>query len=107
MMWKAFKVHIKEELNGFQKGRTLSLWCFNSALALRDLLKSSTVRSVILASGTLRPLDSFAFEMGMYVMFSNYILIIDRFRLDSKTRMLLIRNNYLLVLSRKVLLEAR
>lgn len=41
----------------------LNLWCCNSAVAF-DRIKEET-RSVILASGTLAPMDSFASELGM------------------------------------------
>ncbi|RKP36317.1 helicase C-terminal domain-containing protein, partial [Dimargaris cristalligena] len=40
----------------------LSLWCFNPGLAMTSLVKEG-VRSVVLASGTLAPLDSFATEL--------------------------------------------
>jgi hypothetical protein len=47
-------------------GRSLSFWCFNSGVAMRDLLKQG-VRSVILTSGTLAPLPSLALELQTYV----------------------------------------
>ncbi|RKO90499.1 hypothetical protein BDK51DRAFT_34964 [Blyttiomyces helicus] len=47
-----------------QSGRTLSFWCFSSGIAMRSLVEPG-VRSVILASGTLSPLESFATEMGI------------------------------------------
>jgi len=69
-----FRVYISEEssevwTNGRRQlvsGRSLSLWCFSSGVAMRNLTNIG-VRCVILASGTLSPLDSFAGEMGMYV----------------------------------------
>ena len=45
--------------------RTISFWCFNSGVAMRDLLKQG-VRSVILTSGTLAPLPSLAVELQTY-----------------------------------------
>ena len=45
---------------------TLSLWALNPALAFADLTGPGpgTARSVVLTSGTLAPLDSFASELG-------------------------------------------
>lgn len=60
----AFRVYITEEAKGGDKKRTLSLWCFNPGMALRELT-SQKVRSVILASGTLSPLTSFAHELQL------------------------------------------
>ncbi|TPX40958.1 hypothetical protein SeLEV6574_g06319 [Synchytrium endobioticum] len=45
--------------------RTLSFWCFSSGIAMRDLVEDKNIRSVILASGTLSPLDSFACELAI------------------------------------------
>ena len=42
--------------------RTLSWWCFNPGLAMLDLT-ALRVRSMILTSGTLSPVDSFAHEL--------------------------------------------
>ena len=47
-------------------GRALNLWCFNSGVAMKEL-NSSGLRSLILTSGTLSPLDSFAFELQTYL----------------------------------------
>ncbi|KAI9183992.1 hypothetical protein H9P43_003045 [Blastocladiella emersonii ATCC 22665] len=44
--------------------RVLHFWCFHSGIAMRDLVNQG-VRTCILASGTLSPLDSFAQEMGV------------------------------------------
>lgn len=44
--------------------RTLSFWCFNSGVAMKALLKQGC-RSVVLTSGTLAPLESFAAELGI------------------------------------------
>ena len=41
---------------------TLSLWCMNPAVAFKQL--SSRAHSIILTSGTLSPLNSFASELG-------------------------------------------
>lgn len=44
--------------------RTLSWWCFNPGLAMQEFEKLG-VRSIILTSGTLSPLDSFALELNL------------------------------------------
>lgn len=40
----------------------MCLWCLNAAVAFADLVKQA--RSVVLTSGTLSPMDSFAGELG-------------------------------------------
>ena len=45
-------------------GRTFSFWCFSAGVAMR-LIAEEGCRSVILASGTLSPLDTFACELQM------------------------------------------
>ncbi|RUS17041.1 hypothetical protein BC937DRAFT_90505 [Endogone sp. FLAS-F59071] len=45
-------------------GRKVSFWCFSPGLAMKDIMDQG-VRSVILASGTLSPLESFASEFHM------------------------------------------
>ncbi|CAJ2661268.1 unnamed protein product [Trifolium pratense] len=67
---KYYRVHVKEaeawSANG-SKGkvsRTLSWWCFNPGIALEEFGKNG-VRSIILTSGTLSPLDSFAEELKL------------------------------------------
>ena len=47
------------------KGRTLSWWCFNPGFAMEEFSQLG-VRSIILTSGTLAPLDSFALELKLY-----------------------------------------
>lgn len=58
---KAFRVHIAEDKTAV---RTLSLWCFCPGVALRDLAALG-VRSIILASGTLSPLEPLALELQL------------------------------------------
>ncbi|XP_063152419.1 Fanconi anemia group J protein [Candoia aspera] len=41
----------------------LSFWCLNPTVAFSDL--SSVVRSIVLTSGTLSPMDSFSSELGV------------------------------------------
>lgn len=43
---------------------TLSYWCFSPGVSMRQLA-SMHVRSVLLTSGTLSPLDSFAHELQL------------------------------------------
>ncbi|KAH9250102.1 hypothetical protein BASA81_012149 [Batrachochytrium salamandrivorans] len=47
----------EEEGNG---GWRVHLWCFSPSLAFRDLQQQLGIRSILVASGTLSPLDSFA-----------------------------------------------
>ena len=44
---------------------TLSLWALNPALAFNDLAGPGGARCVVLTSGTLAPLSSFASELGV------------------------------------------
>lgn len=46
--------------------RTFSWWCFNPGLAMTEFAKMG-VRSIILTSGTLSPLESCAHEMNLCV----------------------------------------
>ncbi|KAJ3117002.1 Regulator of telomere elongation helicase 1 [Phlyctochytrium bullatum] len=59
---KSFKVHVQLGADG--KERVLSLWCFNSGIAMAGLVAAGT-RCVIAASGTLSPLESFECEMNI------------------------------------------
>lgn len=43
---------------------TLSYWCFSPGVSMRQLA-AMHVRSVLLTSGTLSPLDSFAHELQL------------------------------------------
>ncbi|XP_066910360.1 regulator of telomere elongation helicase 1-like [Clytia hemisphaerica] len=47
---------------GSDSARTLSYWCFNPGLTMRDLMDQG-VRSLILTSGTLSPIPSFKYEL--------------------------------------------
>lgn len=49
---------------GAKKGRMLSWWCFNPGLAMEEFTRMG-VRSIILTSGTLAPLESFAVELNL------------------------------------------
>ncbi|KAJ3671099.1 hypothetical protein LUZ60_008525 [Juncus effusus] len=63
-----YRFHVQESSNFTdfkgKNSRTLSWWCFNPGLAMREFERLG-VRSIILTSGTLSPLDSFALELNM------------------------------------------
>jgi regulator of telomere elongation helicase 1 len=46
------------------QSRSLSYWCFNPGVVMKELV-SYGVRSIILTSGTLSPLQSFMNELQM------------------------------------------
>lgn len=60
---KFYKVYIQniKTAEGSSE-RQLNYWCFSPGLAMTDLVNLK-VRCVILASGTLAPLSSFASEL--------------------------------------------
>ncbi len=43
--------------------RTVSYWCFSPGVAMKSLVTSQHIRNVLLTSGTLSPMDSFAYEL--------------------------------------------
>lgn len=45
-------------------GKVLSYWCFSPGYSMRELVRQG-VRTLILTSGTLAPVSSFALEMQM------------------------------------------
>ena len=51
--------------SGRESAVTLSLWALNPALAFNDLAGPGAARCVVLTSGTLAPLNSFASELGV------------------------------------------
>ncbi|OMO54112.1 Helicase-like, DEXD box c2 type [Corchorus capsularis] len=65
-----YRVHIQEaEENATdifigKRSRTLSWWCFNPGIAMQEFSKLG-VGSIVLTSGTLSPLDSFAQELKL------------------------------------------
>uniref|UniRef100_A0A1I8AKG0 DNA helicase n=1 Tax=Steinernema glaseri TaxID=37863 RepID=A0A1I8AKG0_9BILA len=65
--WKSTRKH--EAFKPVKPGHkvTLSLWCMVPALSFKDAF--SSCRSVILASGTLTPVDTFESELGMTFKF--------------------------------------
>ena len=46
------------------EGRSLNYWCFHAGITMRDIMRQG-VRSLILTSGTLSPLDSFTSELDV------------------------------------------
>ncbi|CAI9114101.1 OLC1v1014741C1 [Oldenlandia corymbosa var. corymbosa] len=67
---KYYRVHVREvegkSFDGLKgnKSRVLSWWCFNPGIAMEEFAKLG-VASIILTSGTLSPLDSFAEELKL------------------------------------------
>ncbi|XP_065429264.1 Fanconi anemia group J protein isoform X8 [Chrysemys picta bellii] len=61
----AFFVQPKHQRSSRQKTavHTLNFWCLNPAVAFSDL--SGNVRTIVLTSGTLSPMDSFSSELGV------------------------------------------
>ncbi|XVE52106.1 hypothetical protein DITRI_Ditri02bG0095600 [Diplodiscus trichospermus] len=65
-----YRVHVQEaEVNATdifkgKSSRTLSWWCFNPGIAMQEFSKMG-VGSIVLTSGTLSPLDSFAQELKL------------------------------------------
>ncbi|XP_022714945.1 regulator of telomere elongation helicase 1 homolog isoform X2 [Durio zibethinus] len=65
-----YRVHVREdEVNATdifkgKSSRTLSWWCFNPGIAMQEFSKMG-VGSIVLTSGTLSPLDSFAQELKL------------------------------------------
>ncbi len=55
-----YRTHVSES----QTTKTFAYWCFHPGIALRVLRTQHRVRCVLLASGTLSPMDSFASELG-------------------------------------------
>ncbi|XP_076952033.1 regulator of telomere elongation helicase 1 homolog [Bidens hawaiensis] len=67
---KNYRVHVQEvEANSpdtikAKKSRIFSWWCFNPGVAMEEFAKKD-VGSIILTSGTLSPMDSFAEELKL------------------------------------------
>ncbi|XP_059118123.1 regulator of telomere elongation helicase 1 isoform X2 [Peromyscus eremicus] len=76
----SYKVHVHPETSHWRtaqrsdawstttarkQGKVLSYWCFSPSHSMRELVCQG-VRTLILTSGTLAPLSSFALEMQMY-----------------------------------------
>ncbi|OAQ24143.1 hypothetical protein K457DRAFT_24371 [Linnemannia elongata AG-77] len=59
--WQGYGSQVARRGAQAEKKRELKFWCLNPGVIFRPL--SSTTRSVILTSGTLSPMDSFASEL--------------------------------------------
>ena len=57
-------------------GRTLAFWCFSPSVAMSQLVRLG-VRSIILTSGTLSPMDSFAKGKKSTVVVWQYLSLFD------------------------------
>ncbi|KAI3661018.1 hypothetical protein MP638_004053 [Amoeboaphelidium occidentale] len=66
----SYRIFIKKDMSPNtrfvknKENRILSFWCFNSSVTMNSLV-AQECRSIILTSGTLSPLASFACEMGI------------------------------------------
>ncbi|KAI0564905.1 DEAD2 [Gracilaria domingensis] len=60
----SFRTVVQQSKSKQATGRTLSYWCFKPAIAMGSL-KTLNLRCLLLTSGTLSPMDSFAAELGL------------------------------------------
>lgn len=78
--------HAKEGVQTVEQ-RKISYWCFNSGIALRELMNRG-IHSMLLTSGTLSPLNSFSAELQMYAgLVHELIFSLARSPINWKTRM--------------------
>ena len=62
---RAYRVHISSKPHGNSgSGRVISYWCFAPSLAMQEL-ENLNIRSIIVTSGTLSPLQSYSMELGL------------------------------------------
>ncbi|XP_078507813.1 regulator of telomere elongation helicase 1 [Lissotriton helveticus] len=61
-LWKKPKVDVWSAPVKKKEGKILSYWCFSPGFTMNDLVRQG-VRTILLTSGTLAPLSSFAMEM--------------------------------------------
>lgn len=61
---RCFRTVIQCPTSRASTGRTLSYWCFKPSLAMKTLTHLN-LRCLLLTSGTLAPLDTFATELGL------------------------------------------
>lgn len=59
-----FRTVVQEPKTASGAGRTISYWCFKPSVAMKSLQHLS-LRCLVLTSGTLSPMDSFASELGL------------------------------------------
>jgi hypothetical protein len=60
----AVAAHYRTHIADSKATKTFSYWCFHPGIALRIMRTQHHIRCVILASGTLSPMDSWAAELG-------------------------------------------
>lgn len=61
---KCFRTVVQQSGSNASSGRTISYWCFKPAVAMMDI-KRLNMRCLLLTSGTLSPMNSFASELGI------------------------------------------
>lgn len=61
---KGFRTVVQQSTSKPNAGRTISYWCFNPAISMKSITHLN-LRSLLLTSGTLSPMDSFAAELGI------------------------------------------
>lgn len=61
---RCFRTVVQQSASRPAAGRTLSYWCFKPSIAMKAM-KILNMRCLLLTSGTLSPLDSFATELGL------------------------------------------
>ena len=62
---RAYRVHVSSKPHGNSSiGRVISYWCFAPSLAMQELANLN-IRSIIVTSGTLSPLQSYSMELGL------------------------------------------
>lgn len=54
----------RDRKKDFRKTKTLSFWCFNPGISMQKLASENPL-AFILTSGTLSPMESFAYELGL------------------------------------------
>jgi regulator of telomere elongation helicase 1 len=61
-----YRVHLHmEKSRGDRLLPTLSFWCFDPGQAFSQIIETMNIHSILLTSGTLSPLNSFAQELGL------------------------------------------
>jgi len=54
----------RDKKKDFRKSKTLSFWCFNPGLSMQKIAQEGPL-AFILTSGTLSPMEAFAYELGL------------------------------------------
>lgn len=61
---KCFRTVVQQMRSNPSSGKTISYWCFKPAVAMANI-KRINMRCMLLTSGTLSPMNSFASELGI------------------------------------------